>query len=91
VLPTGCARSAWVRVTGCHSFRADHCVRRVKDFACPVRLAETFADEEIVSALRRLLSWTHIKTLTDSDVHREPGGQAVDQARIAYALGRCAP
>ncbi|MEI7672579.1 MAG: PDDEXK nuclease domain-containing protein [Deltaproteobacteria bacterium] len=28
-----------------------------------LRFAETFPDEEIVSALRRQLSWTHIKTL----------------------------
>ncbi|MEJ8859866.1 PDDEXK nuclease domain-containing protein [Variovorax robiniae] len=28
-----------------------------------LRIAETFPDEEIVSALRRQLSWTHIKTL----------------------------
>ena len=28
-----------------------------------LRLAETFPDEQIVSALRRQLSWTHIKTL----------------------------
>ena len=28
-----------------------------------LRAAETFADEEILSALRRELSWTHIKTL----------------------------
>jgi len=28
-----------------------------------LRFAETFADEQIVSALRRQLSWTHIKTL----------------------------
>lgn len=28
-----------------------------------IRFAETFPDEEIVSALRRQLSWTHIKIL----------------------------
>ena len=28
-----------------------------------LRLAETFPDEQIISALRRQLSWTHIKTL----------------------------
>jgi len=28
-----------------------------------LRLAETFPDEQILSALRRQLSWTHIKTL----------------------------
>gem|GEM_PF-7056539 len=27
-----------------------------------LRFAETFEDEKIVSALRRALSWTHIKT-----------------------------
>lgn len=32
-----------------------------------LRFAQTFADETIVSALRRQLSWTHIKTLTYID------------------------
>lgn len=37
-----------------------------------LRFAETFPDEEIVSALRRQLSWTHIKTLIyiDDDLKR---------------------
>jgi len=28
-----------------------------------LRTAETFPEEQIVSAVRRLLSWTHIKTI----------------------------
>jgi len=37
-----------------------------------LRFAETFPDEQIVSALRRQLSWTHIKTLMylDGDLKR---------------------
>jgi hypothetical protein len=31
------------------------------------RLAEVFADEAFVSAVRRALSWTHLKTLTYID------------------------
>lgn len=34
-----------------------------------LRLAETFAEETIVSALRRQLSWTHLKTLVYLDVY----------------------
>ena len=38
-----------------------------------LRLAETFPDEEILSALRRELSWTHIKTLmyVDDPIKRD--------------------
>jgi len=38
-----------------------------------IRFAEIFSDEEIVSALRRQLSWTHIKTLIyiEEDVKRD--------------------
>ena len=41
-----------------------------------LRAAETFGKDEIVSALRRQLSWTHIKTLSAEtivmDAHQDP-------------------
>jgi len=37
-----------------------------------LRFAETFTDEQIVSALRRQLNWTHIKTLIYIDDPLKP-------------------
>lgn len=55
-----------------------------------LRVAETFPDEAIVSALRRELSWTHIKTLMylDDPLKREFYAELCRLERPPPTVGR---
>lgn len=49
-----------------------------------LRAAETFSEDEIVSALRRQLTWTHYTQLPDKKLLKEKLHKAIQLARELY-------